>query len=431
MECDGFSNDVTDFTYLIAGMKSDEVPERAVGSIRIVSYKLEDCSLPLKYITDNDILLDKYRAIENCERKTSDIGTLFKILLVDPILEAFQSLRAKRQREYALVHHQSDELSLSESFHTTSNHPEATRTANLLERAISEVIDCFRNVTIPVRRDDCLYPEDSPDGFLQKPILQMLTRDDIRRYLIGSDGSIKLAAVHIVQSTCWRNLTFPINAKACRVELQSGQFFHQGKDMEGNPVFYFRNICLGPWRKNEDATIAAVLHRLEASLNFFARNNPRVQCTVVIVAGIRRKRHSDGNDVAGEDLDTKDDDASTVNGVNNDLADYNPRVHHNAEKWYTHSNRRVLLRLIDIVMKHYPERLSKALVVVGHDRKAMIKTVLSGTLAASVAIKSPRTRDKIHFLRKFRDLQEFIDKDNLVKLVGGNASVRPQAFECT
>ncbi|GAX28549.1 hypothetical protein FisN_12Hh083 [Fistulifera solaris] len=332
MECDGFSNDVTDFTYLIAGVQSDEVPERALGSIRTVSYKLDDCSLPLDYITDNNILLDKYRANENFERKTSAIGTLFSVLLVDPILEAFQSPGAKREREHALVHQQPDELSLSESFHTTSNYTETSRTGNLLENAISEVIECLRNVTIPVRKNDCLYPDDSSDGFLQKPILQILSRDDIRRYLIGSDGSVKFAAVRIVQSTSWRYLTFPINTKACRVELQSGQFFHQGKDLEGNPVFYFRNICLGPWRKNEDATIAAVLHRLDASLNSFAKTNPRFQCTVVIIAGIRRKRHSDGCDAAGENLSMKDDDESTVNGENNDLADYNPRVHHNAEK---------------------------------------------------------------------------------------------------
>jgi hypothetical protein len=428
MECDGFSNDATDFTYIIAGTQSDEVPERAVGSIRIVSYKLEDCALPLEYISDNDILLDKYRSNEFFERRTSDIGTLFNILVVDPMLEAFQSLWAKREREHPIVHHQPDDLSLSESFHSTSNCTEASR--NLFENAISEIVECLRNVTIPVRKNDCLYPEDSHDGFLQEPILQFLNRDDVRRYLIGSNGSIKLAAVRIVQSTSWRNLTFPINPKACRVELQSSQFFQQGKDMEGNPVFYFRNICLGPWRKNEDATIAAVLHRLEASLNWFAKDNPRIQCTLVIMAGIRRKRHSTRSDIAGEDLSMRNDDESTVNGENNDLADYNPRVHQSAEKWYTHSNRRVLLRLIDIVMNHYPERLSKALVVVGHDRKAMIKTVISGTLAASVAIKSPRTRDKIHFLRKFRDLQEFIDKDNLVKLVGGNVCVKPQAFEC-
>ena len=129
----------------------------------------------------------------------------------------------------------------------------------------------------------------------------------------------------------------------------------------------------------------------------------------------------------------ENDDGSTADSVEsaaNDLADYNPRVHQNAENWYAHSNRKVLLRLIDIVMNHYPERLSKALVVVGHDRRALVRTVVRGTLAMSVAIKSPRTKDKIRFLRKFRELHEFVDQNVLVKLAGGNAPIKAHAFEC-
>lgn len=429
LECDGFSNDVTDFTYIFAGTRSDEVPERAVGTIRFVSYKLEDCALPLDFITENEVLLNKYRSSESCAKKTSDLRTLFNVLVVDPLIETFRSFWKKQDSVGQLFPEPREVRTSSETFHNSSI---LMPPLDLYEEGINEIVGCLGNVTVPLRKGNRLDSENDHNDFIHTPILQLLDRHDIRRYLVGSDGSIKIAAVRIVQSTCWRNLTFPINTRACRVELQSGQFFQQGRDIDGFPVFYFRNICLGPWRKNEDATIAAVLHRLEASLNILSKTNPTIKCTLIILAGTRRKQRSNGEDRSVDEANKDDEESTayTVETAANDLADYNPRVHQNAENWYAHSNRRVLLRLIDIVINHYPERLSKALIVVGHDRRALVKTLVSGKLALSVAIQSPRTRDKVRFLRKFRELQEFVDKDILVKFAGGNAPVKAQAFEC-
>lgn len=86
--------------------------------------------------------------------------------------------------------------------------------------------------------------------------------DDVRRFLIDSNGKVKLAVSRLTTTALWRREVFPVDVKKCRVELQSGQLFSYGHDNEGCPVIYFRNMCLGPWRKNVDATISAVSCRI-------------------------------------------------------------------------------------------------------------------------------------------------------------------------
>ena len=83
------------------------------------------------------------------------------------------------------------------------------------------------------------------------PAFEKLDRSDLRRFYVACDCDLQKAAIRIVKSTAWRE----------RIELQSGQFFQQGEDLERNAVFYFRHMYVGPsWRKRGDAVIQAVLH---------------------------------------------------------------------------------------------------------------------------------------------------------------------------
>jgi hypothetical protein len=89
-------------------------------------------------------------------------------------------------------------------------------------------------------------------------VLKHFGADDVRRFLIDCNGKVKVAISRLTSTALWRLEVFPIDIRKCRVEVQSGQLFSYGEDHDGYPVFYFRNLCLGPWRKNVDATVSAV-----------------------------------------------------------------------------------------------------------------------------------------------------------------------------
>jgi len=312
------------------------------------------------------------------------------------------------------------------------------------------------------------------DGvFGEQSILKAVSRDDLQRYFIASDCSLRTAAVRTVESAVWRAITFPIDIRSCRVELQSGQFFQQGEDLDGNPVFYFRNTCLGPWRKDDDAAIAAVLHRLESRLSELSFDDPAVQCTLIVMMGrpfrrnnraIRNEanlspsKHSSKNDLPDVSIDQEtvasagfsmdmdgqsyssdegpddDDEGETFEDEGFDEAlrlaqTNNPRVFRD-EVWNTHTSKKMIARMIDILLAHYPERLSKALVVVGHKNKRYVRSTVGGVLAMSSLVNSSRTRNKVKFLSDYQDLQSYVDRSQLITLVGGLRRENMQHYEC-
>jgi hypothetical protein len=452
IECGGLSNYVVDFTYIIAGTEPDELPERAVGTVRLVSSAVKSCTLPIRFVTEDETAINKYPCTSSApvdkRDSRSDVHLLCDILVIDPILAGLSAFTRSRPLRAALSAFFRSKHSVDESSHL----PTVPRSASLgysrqsrrmasiissidpFEEAVNELIQSLHTVTIPMRQLSSMEESVQARSVVHVPILQTLSRSDIRRYLIATDCSLKATAVRLVRSAAWRGLTFPIDTRMCRVELQSGQFFQQGRDLEGNPIFYFRNCCLGPWRKNEDATIAAVLHRLETSLKELQKDDSNVRCTLVTVMGrpCREKKKRKGEDIidsVDDEQGGSDDDSSveTSNG-NGVVAENNPRIP-SEEKWHTHTSRKLLLRLIDILLAHYPERLSKALVVIGNGNNAYMRTTLRGKLALSVAVPSTSTRERVRFLTRYKDLLQFVDKEALVKLMGGNAPLSPAAFE--
>ena len=88
-------------------------------------------------------------------------------------------------------------------------------------------------------------------------------------------------------------------------------------------------------------------------------------------------------------------------------------------------------RLLVILSRHYPERLSRALVVNGkgpttyYDRSSVAGRVVLGTI-----LDSKETKAKVKFLKKSSDLHQYVDKSELVSIVGGRAPIKPEVFEC-
>lgn len=437
MESGGLAKDVLDFTYVIAGVERDEVPERAIGTVRISS-AIKHCALPVSYLYEEEDVQNAYNEAittsppskTNVDRRgLSDIGLVFDILVLNPL----RSLLAKPyfSPEKAKGSHPID---LRPTPISTTRVPQIVSTADVLEEAVNELIRCLGEVTIPVRKESASWSlsdnmRAANDNFIQMPILDKLTRSDIRRFFLASDWNLKIAATRIVQSAAWRGLTFPIDTRSCRVELQSGQFFQQGRDLDGCPIFYFRNFCLGPWRNDESATIASILQRLETTLDMITLTEPAVKCTIIAIMGRPLKAKKSTSKIESETGETaQGNDTSDRESTSYRRDENNPRIP-KYEKWHPHSNRRLILRLIDILMCHYPERLSKALVVLRHDDKEYMRTKLRGKLVLQVAVPSARTREKVKFLTRHKDLLEFVDRDTLVKLVGGNAQISQTVFE--
>jgi hypothetical protein len=481
IEFGGLSRNVSDFTFILAGEKDDELPERALCTSRTVHLTMN--TLPLLYVSLNDDAGDLELKVIEPTKVDRGIGSFFfKIFVTDTlvamtssVVRLVQDIRSIPTREspaHALLHRspksaRNREMAIVDE---TATDP--------FERAVNELVRILENIRVPVRKDnanDANLPgavstaQPQTRDFAQISILLTTSRRDIQRYFIASNCSLKTASVRLVESAVWRTLTFPIDTRTCRIELQSGQFFQQGHDLDGNAVFYFRNTCLGPWRKDVDAVIAAVLHRLDSSLNELTKDNPNVQCTLIVVMGKPYKRtetkkqaevpgasKSDSNkekedqteqataastavstlQKGGDEDSDEDDDDDTLNEQNGGINEAvsmaqtsNPRIYSD-ELWNTHTSKSLIERLVHILLTHYPERLSKALVVIGHGNRKYVRSAVGGVLQLTSLIRPSRTRDKVRFLTRYRDLQTYVDRSQLVTLVGGTLAEDSQHYEC-
>jgi hypothetical protein len=502
IEFGGLSRNVSDFTFILAGEEEDELPERALCTSRTVRSNMNTLPLSCMSLYDDTCNLE-LKVVEPPKRADRGIGSLFvKIFVSDPVVAATSSIVRSVQGirngpthfnptspAHALLH-----ASLK-SNRTKGKAIVDVAATDPFQQAVNELVRILEDITVPVRfhhvhevgnyekvnngtatalvagslASGVSLAQPQKGDLAQISILRTVSRDDIQRYFIASNCSLKTASVRLVDSAVWRGLTFPIDTRTCRVELQSGQFFQQGEDLDGNPVFYFRNTCLGPWRKDDDAVVAAVLHRLEASLTELSKENPDVQCTLIVIMGrpYRRKnkmkkktevperskteKEKEKDDqteqatVAStavftqqeEGDDESDDEDATLNEQNDDFDEAvkaaqtnNPRIYRD-ELWNTHTSKLFITRIVDILLTHYPERLNKALVVVGHGNKKYVRSAVGGVISIAGLIRPSRTRDKIRFLTRYRDLQTYVDRSQLVTLVGGTQVEDAKHYECS
>jgi hypothetical protein len=99
------------------------------------------------------------------------------------------------------------------------------------------------------------------------------------------------------------------------------------------------------------------------------------------------------------------------------------------EHYHVHSNKELIRGLIKILLDHYPERLHKAYVVVGHGNTAYTRTAVGASLRIAKYMKPARTREKVKFLVRYSELLRFIDAEQLPTIAGGKSPVTSKAFE--
>lgn len=465
LEEGGLPASVVDFTFVLEGEEADELPERALGSIRIVHLDPAKVALPISFSAWQHSM-DEVPTVS--EEPSSRRGLMSSLSSYSPRFAS--ELNAVWNSVWSI----SDPLlngTKSPDDHQNDSHQKQPSSAEVSNRhradpfqaGVDALSDILSDVTVPIRRenlssDDTLTKE--KDGAVQAesallppsmrqqntinvPVLSRTSTRDMRRYFLASNCDLKEAAVRIVKSVAWRGITFPIDRHKCRIELQSGQFFQQGNDLGGDPVFYFQNMCMGPWRQDLDASVASLLHRLESSLVRLSQDKPDVKCTVIVLMGrpLRRVKKKKGKQENNENASTADEskDATEGEGGKDSVADdqivaaeetvwnpfrlgVNPRAPP-GEDYHVHSNIDMIYRLSDVLSSHYPERLKKLLLVTGGS------SYLSAKFGIRKYIASARTRAKVVQLNGVSELTRFVDESELATIVGGKVEVHSDAFE--
>lgn len=298
------------------------------------------------------------------------------------------------------------------SFHNNSD--------DLYQKNVDAIREILDGMTVPFRKGSQTRGEHNCDNqgeiIANEQILFRVTRSDIERYLCAMKHDLKATVVRIVESCAWRGVMFPVDTRSCRIEMRSGQFFQQGYDKDKNPIFYFRNVLLGPWRSNIHATILSVLHRLETYLVEVEHGRPSVKITVIAFMGNPFENEN------GQIQVKKTGNHCTV-GEHGQLAsklDADPRIDM-YEQYHPHSNVLFMGVLNEVIQHHFPERVAKILVVASKDwAKARRRP----------PIHSPLVQYNVNVLSSVDGLKKYVDKDELVTFAGGNAKVTPDAFDC-
>lgn len=448
-----------DFTFVLEGEQADELPERAIGTIRIVHLNALKVALPTSFSTSQVIAEDEDSVAE--EPPVSPLSSLTPY--IDSFMKSTRNLADSflPSRNGTDVSESAPALQAPRSKFSNG----AINSNDPFQTGVDALRDILRGVTVPVRREnvpiranspiaengDETHDDDdstAPEDLVNVPVLSRTSTDDLRRYFRATGCDLKEAAVRVVESAAWRGATFPIDTKKCRIELQSGQFFQQGNDVDGDPVFYFQNMLMGPWRGNVDSSVAALLHRLETSLNQLSEENPDVKCTVIALVGKpfkrkakkKKKPKKDGEDessMAAESKDaTEDGEHSTTASVAAHTVDQNawnpfrmgsnPRVYP-AEDFCVHSNAVMFQHLSDVLSAHYPERLKRLILVPGQGRSV---TYFNSTFTMRKLITSSQTRAKLVHLDRASELPKYVEDNELTTITGGWIEVEPEAFEC-
>ena len=169
-------------------------------------------------------------------------------------------------------------------------------------------------------------------------------------------------------------------------------------------MFYYRHWLLGPWFKDIEASINAVLYRLETYFKKMAILQPGVKITVVILLG-------------NPDTKRKSTEKNASNGHH--LTGSNPMIDPNQD-FAEHASIEMYSRLVGLLRKHYPERLKGALIVPGKGNfsKPNIRDFLTAH-----QVNTPRI-----ILLNLIELKEYINEDQLVTFAGGKAAVKQDAF---
>lgn len=457
---------------MIEGERNDELPERALSSLRIVHVN------PIKVAKDPC----PYLAMVNItgKRRNSSFSPLalhdavqYSLDSVRSIVHSSLPLLSPKKNTQTVVNGSALEV-ITEGVEngkvgTTPRHFKRNGgTIDPLKKGIDLVIDILHSVMVPCRQKlDQFDPinskrqkEDIEETGLcaisQVPALRMFDRSDIGRYIVQFDYDLRIASEQLVKTASWRGTIFPIDKRRCRIELQNGQFFQQGFDKDNNPVFYFRNLCRGPWRGDSKATILAILYRFDKTLDELCRVNPLTSVTIIVLMGHakrgaqkrkswRAQGETNYSDNVNDDDFEIDDESDTERGSPEELTEFpseeeikvntgNPRISPD-EKWTCHTNKEVLRKFFEILVAYYPGRLSRILLVKGKGRNHYYRDQIQGkmilrNLFSNISKKSRQElMKKIKFVNKTSGLTQYVALKNLPTVVGGIAPIHHSNYE--
>lgn len=444
---DQMSERVLDFTLVLEGEHEGELPERALCTTRMVRV---DTGAVAKVPTVYDIHTPRNTHGNRRQTLQDESFQMWYERLATEFASAVRTrLKIPRWNDDSSAQSVSPPPNQDETSPMPRRDATFQRTDDPLETAVAEVTQLLKGVEVPARSDyiDSLsepifsrrIDKSLPDGIVLVPVLDTLSRDDIKRFVVASRFDIKRASVRIVETTAWKGRTFPIDIRMCRIELQSGQFFQQGHDRSRNQVFYFSTMCRGPWRRNVEATIAAVLHRFDFAMTKLCADNPSTRCTLVIL--MSRWKGAPAPKVESEDGKAEEVGNGTDEVRQNESGDVepgdstwkssrqfvsNPRIA-TEETWQLHSTNELVEELISLLILHYPDRIAK--IFLGKGPKAFYKTNVSASRAMRRTVDLTEARGRIIFLRNLSGLRSFIDADQLSEVAGGCAPVPPNAFD--
>jgi len=452
---------VVDFSLVLQGHNVEELPERALGTIRVCQFSPSKVAYPIPEPPDFSTHLTLKRGTSN--KTEGSLETEETVNNVFNLCEV-ESSNAQCQVQFPLLEDDDNKSELPiltiqrlrDQLDAESIDLVCIGDASLQEYRgeFEALVRILRDIVVPVKSLPATAYGDSEAPVMKDvPVLKGLNAFDLLRYIVASDFNLKSAAVRIVESAAWRGVTFPVNTRTCRIELETGQFFIQGLDINENPVAYFQCMCPGPWRMDIDAQVLAFLHRLESAISYWSKRRSYVQLTLVLLLGSppdlfndHKKKRKMLNQQGSANIATTNDgvsngDSPTID-ENNSVVDQgsvaataelslrekiqefcNPRIDSD-EEWQLHGNFELVQRLVNLATRHYPEIFCKLLLVPGGS---------SGSKKIDRYLKhlalSSRDREKITVIHSIKDLKKFIPIDELVTLAGGNAPVQKSAFD--
>ena len=129
---------------------------------------------------------------------------------------------------------------------------------------------------------------------------------------------------------------------------------------------------------------------------------------------------------SGDSSSEDESDVTMNDSYHEDVA--NPRIPPN-ETWHKHTNKDLIRRLSKLFLTHYPGRLNRILVVQGKGKNRYYSNALQRQRVTRSLLPKWRIRQQVRFVDKFSDLCKYVDKDELVTIVGGTAKLRKDVFD--
>ena len=239
VELGGLVRNISDFTYVMAGEAPDELPERALGTVRMVHCALN--TLPMSCISlVSDVGTVELQAIKPPNMADRDPRSLYlKMFVTDPLvvsaklliqsLQGLRKVRSTLNQANPVITMRRKSPNKRESLRAAID----TTAADPFEKAVNELVNILEDVKVPVRRcrdfDSEEYFSSSQNAaststasvvsgisavamqsgaFIEQSILHTVSRETMRRYFIASDCSLRTASVRLIESATWRAVTF-------------------------------------------------------------------------------------------------------------------------------------------------------------------------------------------------------------------------------